>query len=384
MEVSESRLFKLFDYLRRHGVPLGVSEYIAAIQCLLADKNIDNIDLLRRLLRLLWAKSTEDLELFDLAFAELTEPQRDPSLREEFEPATLTEKSKLKESTPKSAPEKRIPAESPNPLVQFPELTEFQISPAKPLLITRKVQLGVVQSLIPDSEDQVVTYRFTPQLPLRRREMATIWRHFRRLQRLGPDEELDAQSTIEEICRTGFFLRPKLKPRRRNQARLLLLLDREGSMAPFNLLVDTLVESIQRGGMLGGVILKYFHDCPREFLFADPQMIEALPLEEVLAQHARETSVLVVSDAGAARGQYEGQRVKDTRGFLETLATYTYLYAWLNPVPVRRWRATSAEDIARLVPMFSLSRDGLQDCINILRGLPFPPGINLEWQMYFS
>ena len=88
--------------------------------------------------------------------------------------------------------------------------------------------------------------------------------------------------------------------------------------------------------------------------------------------------MLLVSDAGAARGDYDEQRVEDTKKFLEKLHQYTYLYAWINPLPHSRWKGTTAEDIACFVPMYSLNRDGLNDAINILRGHPFPPGVNIN------
>jgi uncharacterized protein with von Willebrand factor type A (vWA) domain len=43
-------------------------------------------------------------------------------------------------------------------------------------------------------------------------------------------------------------------------------------------------------------------------------------------------------------------------------------YAWLNPMPNHRWRNTTAEEIARFVPMFEMNRRGLDAAIDILRG----------------
>jgi uncharacterized protein with von Willebrand factor type A (vWA) domain len=101
-------------------------------------------------------------------------------------------------------------------------------------------------------------------------------------------------------------------------------------------------------------------------------------LEEVLQEKAKGNSVLIISDGGAARGYYDGMRVGDTKTFLQTLSTYTYLYAWLNPMPQNRWLTTTAEDIANMVPMFPLEREGLEDAVNILRGHPFPAGVGLN------
>ena len=36
------------------------------------------------------------------------------------------------------------------------------------------------------------------------------------------------------------------------------------------------------------------------------------------------------------------------------------------------------EDIAKFIPMFSFNREGLHDTVNILRGYPFPPGVQLD------
>jgi hypothetical protein len=78
--------------------------------------------------------------------------------------------------------------------------------------------------------------------------------------------------------------------------------------------------------------------------------------------------VLIVSDAGAARGSFESERVERTQVFLNQLKRSVRRYAWLNPMPNHRWKGTTAEDIARLVPMFEMSRRGLDAAIDILRG----------------
>ena len=202
--------------------------------------------------------------------------------------------------------------------------------------------------------------------------MAGVWRQMRRPQREGVPEELDVERTINSICRTGLFLRPVLQPRRRNQANLMVLVDQQGSMAPFAPLVEAAIESILRGGLLGKTSFYYFHDCPEEFVYQRPNLTNASSLEKVLQEKAKGNSILIISDAGAARGYYDKMRIAETKAFLQILSTYTYLYAWLNPMPQNRWLATTAEDIACMVPMFPLDREGLNDTVNILRGHPFP------------
>ncbi len=53
MTIEDKLLFPLFDELRRHGVPLGVPEYLAVIKTVRSGIGLDNPDQLKRLCRLL-------------------------------------------------------------------------------------------------------------------------------------------------------------------------------------------------------------------------------------------------------------------------------------------------------------------------------------------
>ena len=72
-------LFPVFDFLRRHGVPIGTSEYLDAVETVRDGVMLDDPVHLKRLCRLLWAKSPEDQELVEVAFARLGEPRLRPA-----------------------------------------------------------------------------------------------------------------------------------------------------------------------------------------------------------------------------------------------------------------------------------------------------------------
>ncbi|MBN1875106.1 MAG: VWA domain-containing protein [Anaerolineae bacterium] len=356
-------LYQIFDYLRRHGVPLGISEYLDAVETVRDGVMLDDPAHLKRLCRLLWAKSLEDQELVEVAFAHFVEPRLRQALTSK--PSTPLPESAAWESEAKS----------------LPVDLSFLLKPTTPPSFQLEFDQVVSRTMPLDMWPVEVNvsgrpYQLTPRYPIGMREMATAWRHMRKLQRSGPPEVLDVEATLHDICRTGIFLRPALRPRRRNQARLVLLIDQGGSMTPFAPLVGVLVNSIQRGGLLGRVTCFYFHDCPEGFLYTQPTLTGAQSLGEILQTQVGGAGVLIVSDAGAARGYYDGQRLQITRTFLKMLSTYTYTYVWLNPLPSSRWVATTAEDIVTEVPMFPLSRDGLNDAVTILRGHPFPPGVS--------
>ncbi len=61
----ETFLFDVFNYLRRNGVPLGISEYPLAGttgECI----GVEDLEQLRRVCRLLWAKSKQTTRKYSM------------------------------------------------------------------------------------------------------------------------------------------------------------------------------------------------------------------------------------------------------------------------------------------------------------------------------
>ncbi len=354
----EGLLFPVFDALRRNGAPVGVPEYRDAVRAVREGLHRGTVEGLRGVCRLLWAKSREDADLLDTVFARRVAP------RLRVEEATQ-EGGADAAGTGGLGGEGESPADGTTYRV-----TQVVLEPGTP---AGTAAAGLNDEDLP--EIGPARYHLFPRLPMDRREMARAFRHLRRMQAVGPPVELDVARTVDRLCRHGVFLGPALRPRRRNRAELVTLMDRQGSMDPFAPLMDALAESIRRGGLLGRVRIHYFHDCPEDEVFEKPNLTEAIPLEEALGDDRENRCVLIVGDAGAARGYFDTERLEGTRRFLSTVSERTYRYAWLNPVPRNRWAPTTAGAVARLAPMFPLNRDGLNDLVNILRGHPFPPGV---------
>ncbi len=140
-------------------------------------------------------------------------------------------------------------------------------------------------------------------------------------------------------------------------------------MVPFHRLSHRLAETSQQAGRLGKASIYYFHNCPLEYLYHDPNHQEAELITHILPRlDAKWTVALIFSDAGALRGGFSHKRIKLTAAFLEQLRQQVRYLAWLNPLPHSRWAGTTAAEIARLVPMIELSRQGVQQAIDVLRG----------------
>lgn len=362
---EEALLLPVFKKMQKWGVPLGLPEYMLAVQTLRSGLGLESEESFRRVCRLLWAKSQEDQEIFDLAFDEFVVPylqRRATSTDEEHvddEPELLPPDSDLSEDQ-QSRAEADVAAEQ-----QEEVRAEVRtLPPLKP-------------PVAPYPPRQEKTYTLLPWLPLTEREMAWHWRQLRRVQREGPNSELDIEGTISAICRYGLFRGPVWQSPRRNIATLLLLIDQRGSMMPFAPLINAFIESVKLGGLVARTHVYYFHDCPEDVIYEEATLVTPYSLQEVLTTYATASSVLVVSDAGAARSRFDSLRLEKTGKFIQLLSTHTYLYAWLNPVPPERWRVTTAEEIGLLIPMFYLDHEGLEDAINILRGHPFPPEVRM-------
>jgi WD40 repeat protein/uncharacterized protein with von Willebrand factor type A (vWA) domain len=204
--------------------------------------------------------------------------------------------------------------------------------------------------------------------PVTRRQMKQSWRYLRRFVRDGPATELDIEATVKQFARQGVMLQTVLMPRRVNRAQLLLLMDRDGSMIPFHELSCRLAETAAQGGRLAKADVYYFHNCSDKYIYQDPSCCEAKLLADILANYSDSAGVLIFSDAGAARGNWNQERIDLTQQFLQQLKQRVRYIAWLNPMPKSRWDNTSAGEIASLVPMFEFSRQGLQGAISVLRG----------------
>jgi hypothetical protein len=243
---------------------------------------------------------------------------------------------------------------------------------------------------------------FLAQFPVNYRVVAQTWRRLRWLVREGPKTELDVQATIERRTRNAVATPPVLTSPRRNRARLLLLVDRQGSMAPFHSFVAEVCDTIRQTSRLENVAVAYFHDTPLEgadsslldslidpasssldsvlpqvsplnegVLFDDPDLLLPLAARQVLGDHAPDAAIVVISDAGAARGHTDLLRLLDTVAFLKALKLCGGRIVWLNPMPGKTWAKTTAAQIARHVPMFPMDAEGMHHAVNVLRGHPF-------------
>ncbi len=333
MIIHDLPLLDLFNSLREADFPLGLDDYEALLLALQGGFGIATEDALVRLCKMLWVKSTDDEHLFDYHFERIM----GQSIKSSF-------------SSQKSLPPSELKVKSPaaGPAQDIQQAKSFPMPTSEPVLqIEDDVRVAKVMSQMVGKDEAAYSQflQTDEYLPVTRRQMKQSWRYLRRSVREGLPLELDMDATIKAIGQLGMFFEPVLVPQRVNRAELVLLIDQDGSMAPFHVISRRLVETALRGGRLGKTGDFYLTN------YGDEQ-----------------TGVLIFSDAGAARGGMNPERSDFTKQFLEQFRQKFRYMAWLNPVPRERWLGTTAGEISHLIPMFDIRRRGLDSAISVLRG----------------
>lgn len=348
----EPIITRVFDRLRRDGFNIGVSEYIAALNAVKGGIGAAGLDDLKLVLQLLWCHSLAEQARFELIWKSLALSSTPPT------PQAGVDKPKTPPPATERLTSPSLPP-SPKPELLPPEPEASSLAP----LPVRLPFLAAETENLPELQ---IYY------PVSRRSMVYLWRYLRRPVADGPADVLDVEATVDLAARQGFFLASVYRRREVNRARLLLLIDQYGSMTPFHRFTRDLVETALCESTLaeGQVNVFYFHNVPTPYVYQDDHLTLPIPLEQALAECDGDTSVLIISDAGAARGYRRMERVRATTEFLVQLKQRSSLISWLNPMPTQRWDGTSAELIAYLVPMEQMDGDGLSHAIDLVRGQP--------------
>ncbi len=331
----------------RQRFQLGIGELEAALDAVQGGWDCENAHILAQVLRLLWCHSQEDRRSFDTNWEDLmkeVQPQKSlsPAINEADE-QPMSDREVIQE----------IVSEKQNYLstTQNDTLTQnwgIELVQAPPLLVGNEEEIW-------------------HDLPVTRRSLAYGWRVLRRFKADGVLDVVDVMATVEQTARQGFYVAPVLQRRLVNQARLLLLIDREGSMVPFHRFSQEVVQTAQEDYDVAAIKVAYFHNILYEYVYEDEHMTRPIKLDDLLEWCNQETIVLVVSDGGAARGNRRLERITAVTKFLANLRTHASLISWLNPVPQERWEGTSAEILAYAVPMVVMTNDGFQQAIDLVR-----------------
>jgi uncharacterized protein with von Willebrand factor type A (vWA) domain len=208
------------------------------------------------------------------------------------------------------------------------------------------------------------------------RNIKVALRRLRRFAREGAAEELALDDTIRATANNAGYLDIKMQPERKNNIKVLMLLDVGGTMDDHIARTEELFSAAK--SEFKNMEFYYFHNCVYDYLWKHNRRrhAERFPTWDVLRKYTPDTKLIFVGDA--TMSPYEilqpGGSVEynnDEAG-AEWLQRFTHAYPkylWLNPEPEGLWQYRQSIAVIRQIMnnrMFPLTIDGLERAMRLL------------------
>lgn len=216
-------------------------------------------------------------------------------------------------------------------------------------------------------------YRADLVLDIRQIEVAL--RKLRTFSREGALDELDLDGTIDATAKNGGELEIVIRPPKRSNVRVLLLMDVGGSMDPFAQTCSQLFSAAKRASNFRELRTYYFHNTIYGRVYSTDAMMDPIEISRVVEQLTPRWKVVFVGDAAMAPGELLGtgpwgipQGAGMMSGFdwLRFVSEHFEKSVWLNPDPPQYWSAGTAKAIQELYPMYHLTLEGLTEAMAFL------------------
>lgn len=227
-------------------------------------------------------------------------------------------------------------------------------------------------------ERRFSNYRNDRQLDVRQYGVAL--RKLRSFAREGSELELDIEDTIAATAKNAGELELVLKPPRRPNTRVILMLDVGGSMDAHIYEVERLFSAAAAATHFKELRSYYFHNCIYGKVFLNADFTKSISMRDLLHSCNKSYRLVMIGDAAMApyelfnpKGQYffrENQAAKPGWQWMVELSQYFERAVWLNPEDPRYWQGigSTREALARVFPMYPLTMEGLDEAIKILNG----------------
>jgi len=207
------------------------------------------------------------------------------------------------------------------------------------------------------------------------RNIKVALRRLRRFARTGAAEELDLPDTIRSTAENAGWLDIKMRPERRNTAKVLLFLDVGGSMDDDVRVAEVLLSAAR--SEFRHLEHFYFHNCVYEGVWRDNRRrAETVPTWDVLRTYGPDYRLVFVGDASMSPyeivqpgGSVEHWNAEAGQVWLERMLANWPRAVWLNPVAQSYWGYTQSIALVRKViadRMFPLTLEGLDGAMRAL------------------
>lgn len=208
------------------------------------------------------------------------------------------------------------------------------------------------------------------------RNIKVALRRLRRFARLGAAEELALDATISATAQNAGYLDIKMQPERKNNIKVLMLLDVGGSMDDHVAQTEELFSAAK--SEFKNLEFFYFHNCVYDYLWKNNHRrhAEKFPTWDVLRKYPADTKLIFVGDA--TMSPYEILQEGGSVEYYNEEAGATWLqrctqqfpkFVWLNPEPEGLWQYRQSIAIIRQLVnnrMFPVTLSGLESAMRLL------------------
>jgi uncharacterized protein len=379
-------MFVNFFYaLRRQKVPVSLTEWMLLMQALSLGFADSSLQRFYTLARALLVKDVSYYDAYDLAFREAFQGIETPvGILEELlawlqNPQTLSDLAlerrdllagldlqMLRQLLEQRLREQRERHDGGNRMIGTGGTSPFGHQGRHPAGVRIGDQSGQRSAVQIAEERQFQNYRHDRTLDIRHIQVAL--KKLRYLQRLGLDEELDLEETVNETCKNGGEIELIFRPPPKNNAKVLLLMDAGGSMLPYTTLVEQLFSAAHQTTHFKDFRHYYFHNCIYEQLYIDMGMNKKIATPTVFHTMEADYKVILVGDAymapeellepGGAIYYYHDNDIPGIE-WLRRVRAHFQACIWLNPMPERHWDRPSIALVRTIFPMYELTLEGL-------------------------
>ena len=386
-------MFTDFYYtLRKRRVPVSITEWMTLMEALSQGFASSSLNVFYYLARSILVKSEAYFDQYDLAFQEYFQGiETPPELRDEIlewlknpiNRIQLTEEEiaelermnfdELMETFEQRMREQKERHDGGNRWIGTGGTSPFGNSGINPAGIRVGGQSMNRSAIQVAKERKFRNYRNDVVLDVRHFQIAL--KRLRRLSRIGPEDELDIDVTIDRTCKNAGEIELIWRRQRKNAVKLLLLMDVGGSMSPYAKLCSRLFSAAHSATHFKDFQHFYFHNCIYDNLYRDIERKEPTSTTQLLHTLESGYKVIIVGDACMAREElamkygaiYYYER-NDLPGiaWLQRISDHFTHIVWLNPEDLSEWNHPTINMIGKIFPMFELTLEGLDAAISKL------------------
>ncbi len=385
-------MFTDFFYtLKKRKVPVSITEWMTLMEAL-SKGYISNLDEFYYLARAILVKSEAYYDQYDVAFQEYFEGIEAPAeiteqildwLKDPINRMTLTEEERalfksmdfdeLLREFEKRLAEQTEQHDGGNYWIGRGGTSPFGHSGSHPAGIRIGGESRGRHAIQIATERRFRNYRNDLTLDVRQIKMALLG--LRQLSRIGPEDELDLEETIDATAKNAGEIELMWTRGRKNAVKVLLLMDVGGSMNPFAMLCSQLFSAAHSSTHFKDFQYFYFHNCIYDNIYQNIEQSEAVSTNYLLHTMEPDYKVVMVGDARMATQElteiygaiYYYER-NETQGivWLKRIAEHFTHCVWLNPEEPYYWNHPTVLMIGKLFPMFQLTLDGLGQAVKKL------------------